>query len=353
MPLYLAPGLVISSTLNTNKEAIRALQADLRRLGYLHSGVDGAFGHGTESAVRAFQYDLLHNDGQSSGGDGPAPVAVSSFNHGAAGPLVTAVTGVCDQATAACLAAMVADARVPKLPASDNPAAANQQAMAAVLSHASTVCPALFLAAVVQQESGGKHYCEPQGADQDNVITIGLDRNGPSTDCISSRGYGLGQYTLFHHPPRADEVTDFMVDALQNVEKARRELRQKLDSFVAGPADHADDRLSEAGKGPVRLCRYAANDARYLRDCAQCTRGAKRLTIDANTPWYAGSPNTYTATPYHPTTHYSGVPDRSDFGCDWPYAVRRYNGSGVNSFHYQAEVLLILARLASQTKGDA
>jgi hypothetical protein len=24
----------------------------------------------------------------------------------------------------------------------------------------------------------------------------------------------------------------------------------------------------------------------------------------------------------------------------WPYAVRRYNGAGVNSYHYQAQVLL-------------
>jgi hypothetical protein len=34
------------------------------------------------------------------------------------------------------------------------------------------------------------------------------------------------------------------------------------------------------------------------------------------------------------------VPDRKQFGCDWPYAARRYNGSGVNSYHYQAQVLL-------------
>jgi len=26
--------------------------------------------------------------------------------------------------------------------------------------------------------------------------------------------------------------------------------------------------------------------------------------------------------------------------CDWPYAVRRYNGSGLNSYHYQAKILL-------------
>jgi hypothetical protein len=33
------------------------------------------------------------------------------------------------------------------------------------------------------------------------------------------------------------------------------------------------------------------------------------------------------------------VPDRAALGCDWPYAVRRYNGSGVDSYHYQFQVL--------------
>ena len=30
---------------------------------------------------------------------------------------------------------------------------------------------------------------------------------------------------------------------------------------------------------------------------------------------------------------------RRNFECDWPYAVRRYNGSGPNSYSYQALVL--------------
>jgi hypothetical protein len=33
------------------------------------------------------------------------------------------------------------------------------------------------------------------------------------------------------------------------------------------------------------------------------------------------------------------VPARERFGCDWPYAVRRYNGGGLPSYHYQARVL--------------
>jgi hypothetical protein len=40
------------------------------------------------------------------------------------------------------------------------------------------------------------------------------------------------------------------------------------------------------------------------------------------------------------TGGHRGVPDRAAFGWDWPYAVRRYNGGGVDSYHYQAQVLL-------------
>ena len=40
----------------------------------------------------------------------------------------------------------------------------------------------------------------------------------------------------------------------------------------------------------------------------------------------------------------TGVPNRATLGCDWPYAVRRYNGSGVDSYHYQFQVLKRLTR---------
>ena len=36
---------------------------------------------------------------------------------------------------------------------------------------------------------------------------------------------------------------------------------------------------------------------------------------------------------------FRSVPVRGEIPCDWPYAVRRYNGAGVNSYHYQAIVL--------------
>jgi hypothetical protein len=35
----------------------------------------------------------------------------------------------------------------------------------------------------------------------------------------------------------------------------------------------------------------------------------------------------------------TGVPDRAAFPCDWPYAARRYNGSGPLSYNYQSRIL--------------
>jgi len=64
----------------------------------------------------------------------------------------------------------------------------------------------------------------------------------------------------------------------------------------------------------------------------------------ANTPLYPSTTETLHPTEYHPETTYKKIPDRAKLGCDWPYAVRRYNGSGVNSFHYQYEVLRRLTR---------
>jgi len=63
------------------------------------------------------------------------------------------------------------------------------------------------------------------------------------------------------------------------------------------------------------------------------------------TPFYEGCRHHYRQTPYYKQESYTGVPVRRNFGCDWPYAVRRYNGAGTNSYHYQALILLHLLTL--------
>lgn len=344
MPSYQVPGLTMSVGQAAPREAVLDLQRDLRALGYLRAGIDGGYGQGTAAAVAALQYDLMHNDGSSHAGDGSAPVAIRDFNGAAGTPKVQVANGVFDQSVAACLAALCSDARIPALPFAQDPSGENARAMAAVRASRSGQSPVPFILAIVKQESGGQHFQLPTRSSQDSFITVGLDRNNKAApEQITSRGFGLGQYTLFHHPPRPDEVSDFMLDPVRNVERAENELRAKFDQFVCGPADTADDRKAEHPLLSLRLCRYAASDARYMSDCANCARAVRKLTIAAGTPFYAGASGSYAVTQYYSTLPYQNVPDRAEFLCDWPYAVRRYNGSGVNSFHYQTRVLLNLA----------
>jgi putative peptidoglycan binding protein len=324
---------------------VRALQRDLRSLGYLRGGIDGEFGEGTLQAVQGLQFDLLNNSGESHKDDGRAPVALMDFNLDPADSrtrLVGQVTGVVDDATARCLDRMLADPRVAKLPNSGDPVTANRRAMVAIAGFPSPVAPSPFIAAIVRQESNAQHYHAAPN-DEDQFVVVGLDHgNKNAPEQITSRGFGIGQYTVFHYPPRADEVNTFIVDPLNNVQQAFRGLRDKFDHFVVDPKEGADDRKAEHPTLPLRLCVYKASDARYLRDCRNCAVSARKLDIYPGTPVYAGATLKYEPDQYYASATHLGVPDRADFPCDWPYAARRYNGAGNDSYHYQARVLMNL-----------
>jgi len=333
--VYRRSGLVLKRSSAAADPLVKALQQDLRKLGYLRSGIDGGFGEGTERAVRALQFDLLH--AVQRGSDGAAPVTLREFNR----ERVTSVTGTLDENLAGCIEDILADPRVPALPRSDDPARANREAFASVQSLVGLRVPRPFLLAILLQESGGLHFRIPTAASADDFIVVGLDRNDQGNpDHITSRGYGIGQYTLFHHPPRAEEVETLMLDPVRNVQRAVNELSEKLERFVNGPTpgQQADDRLAEFGRGELRRCRFEASDPRFMTDCVRCA-GEALVDISATTPLHPRTTETLQPTKYHGETTYAGVPDRSKLGCDWPYAVRRYNGSGVNSYHYQYQVL--------------
>lgn len=337
---YRQPGLELRPRSGPADPLVRALQEDLRALGYLRAGIDGAFGAGTASAVRALQYDLL--TAERHGRDGDAPAALKTFNRGR----VTGLTGVVDERLAACVEDLLNDRRIPTLPRSAEPAQANREALAQIQRLVGLPVPRPFLLAIFLQESGGLHYRVPGPGNEDNFIVVGLDRGDPGhPERITSRGYGIGQFTLFHHPPTAHEVATVMVDPVKNVQRAVGELRSKFDLFVNGSTSgrQADDRMREIGKGALRACRFAPDDPRYMTDCSRCA-GAHLVDIAPGAPVYRGATETLHPTRYHPETSYAGVPDRATLGCDWPYAVRRYNGSGVDSYHYQYQVLGRLTR---------
>ena len=324
---FVQPGLVLSQDGAASPDQIKDLQRALRSLGYLAGGIDGQFQSGSARAVSALQYDLLHNDG--AGSDGKAPVAVTSYNKGR----VTAVTGACDQNLAHCIVDMLNDPAFVRLPIAANAAGANQTVRTKVASLPSTTVPTRFILAILKQESDLRHYNEA-----DAYVYVGLDRNNEGTAQITSRGFGIGQFTIFHHPPRPDEVSDFMDDPAKNVSKAQAELRDKFDNFVVGKAS---DRTAEIGNGPLRICKYPSSDSRYLTDCRQCCIDAGSRDIKQGDPFYAGAKtgDTMQPTQYYASAEYTNIPKRENIGCDWPYATRRYNGGGVNSYHYQARVL--------------
>jgi hypothetical protein len=238
---------------------------------------------------------------------------------------------------------MLADERFTKIPSSPEPAAENKRVIGELNAIESPDVPVPFLIGIFRQESGMKHFREPSGEDEDNFVFVGLDRGNAGSPAITSRGYGIGQYTLFHHPPSQAEVAEFVLDPHGNVSKAITELREKFLRFVNGnsPGTRADDRQAEFGRGPLRRCKYAPSDCRYMRACRDCLIAAGSADIQAGvTRFYAGASRVYEPTAYHPETVYSAVPVRANIGCDWPYAIRRYNGGGLDSYHYQAQVLL-------------
>ena len=337
-PSYCQKGLALErgGTAATERQ-VRDLQKDLRQLGYLKTGIDGRFGPATELAVKALRYDLLYNDGRSQKDDGEAPVRVIDFNRGR----VPAISGIIDYMTASCIADMLDDPEFLTLPKAEDPWAENNKIKTSIGQLPSVDVPIPFLLAILQQESGLKHFNEPKGNDEDTYITVGLDKNASEKYIITSRGYGAGQYTIFHHPPKATEVEDFILNVEKNVQKAVKELRYKFDYFVMGETSgtRADDRIAEHGLGPLRYCKYSQGDPRYMKECRQCMVDSGQQNIAEGDPVFKNSSIRFEPTTYYRKASYSSIPLRKNVGCDWPYASRRYNGAGINSYHYQAIIL--------------
>lgn len=339
VPSFRQPGLLLSRSGAAGPAQIQDFQRALRSLGYLKSGIDGVFGGGVAAAVKALERDLLSNDGKSTAGDGNAPVRVIDYNRGR----ITGVSGEADGALVECISEMLDDPKFPKLPFVRDAAAANSKFVAELAAATIEGVPVPFLIAIFEQESALRHYHEPGAGDQDAFITIGLDANDAAhPERITSRGYGVGQHTLFHHPPQPAEITNYIIDPAGNVRQAAARLREKFAHFLCGLTGGtcSEDRIAEVGRAPLRVCKYATEDSRCLKDCRQCARAAGLINIECGvTPLYDGAAQTYQTTQYYGNTSYSKVPIPKNFGCDWPFAARRYNGAGMNSYHYQAKVL--------------
>lgn len=313
---------------------ISDLQHDLRALGYLHHGIDGSWGDLLDAAIRAIRIDLCN------AGFAPAIHAANLAGKVVAAP--AAGTAALEPALADCIGVLAGHPDVVKVPSSLDAAGDNRRVLENFQAMRSTIAPVPFLTAMFRQESGGRHYQVPTAKDADGFVILGLDRNDAARPArITSRGYGLGQYTLFHHPPTVAERASFIDDPVGNVQAAFTEFREKFDRFVrsSNAGLRADDNLAEHPLRKLTMCKYPASDARFLNDCKACALAAGTVTLKPGSPVHPGAATVWAATRYYADPGYAGVPRRAAFPCDWPYAARRYNGSGINSYHYQARIL--------------
>ena len=133
-----------------------------------------------------------------------------------------------------------------------------------------------------------------------------------------------------------------MLDVEKNLNEAIEELRNKFDHFVRGNTGwtRADDRVIEAEKGQLRSCKYRSSDPPHMKDCKQCMQDAGQQDIrNGIIRLYTGSKNRYIPARYYKKADYESLPIRRNIECGWPYTARRYNGAGINYYHYQVRVL--------------
>lgn len=309
---------------------VAGLQTALKRLGYMGNNymrqVDGQFGRGgsTERAVKAIQYDLI--EGRLRGKD---------WNQGR----IKEVNGVVDEQLAVIIKEMLdaSSEEFFKVPFHPDPGRANRKAAKLLTEQEERIIaqgvPPTYLRAILKQETGMSHY------DLDGFVYVGCDETRPRY-VYKSRGWGMGQYTVTHHPPTPEEAAGFINDVVNNLGRAIQELREKFDRFVLSSSSKmmADERMGllppntgyirgkGRGSSPLVECKYSRRDAQYMRDCLNCVRKAGRKD------------EFYNQAKYHKESH-QNVPVWSDIPCDWPVAVRRYNGSGPDSYAYRAEIL--------------
>ena len=69
-------------------------------------------------------------------------------------------------------------------------------------------------------------------------------------------------------------------------------MKEKFDHFVNGKTSgtRADKRIADFGSGPLRQCKYKAEDPRHMHDCKQRMIDAGQANIkEGVTPFYKGS----------------------------------------------------------------
>lgn len=225
---------------------------------------------------------------------------------------------------------------IPRITKVDNPSEANSKIREIIENKLKSSFPKPLVLAVLEQESNLMWYRK------DGYPTIGLDYNNKVQPyVITSRGLFLSQRTVFDYPFKQEQLNQY--DSVEvDLNFVVDLLNLKYDKFIVSkdPKTNDDLRSSSFGSEDLRGCKYETSDSRYKSDCKNCVwsgdlRDYKkdRSVLGDKKQWVLKSSQ------YHKIKQYLQFPDYSKFPCDYLFSIRRYNGSGINSFHYLMRVL--------------
>jgi hypothetical protein len=92
------------------------------------------------------------------------------------------------------------------------------------------------------------------------------------------------------------------------------------------------------GNAPVKVKDYNGGRATGVTGSRQCLVDAGTADIrEGESKFHKNTAGVFASTQYcdmnKSAALYRRVRKRANIPCDWPYAARRYNGSGINSYH--------------------
>ena len=272
-------------------EHAESLQTALKRLGFYHGRIDGAFGRGTRRSVQAAQFSLSL----------PA-------------------SGEVDDGTAEAITELLRQAESGerwKLPRKSDPEVEvpeDQMALYREIMEENGI-PSYFAEALAEQEAGSDHF------DGDGFVKMRCEfwyqyqrdeEEHPDYE-IRYRSYGLMQILDMGHPEddytRGEEVGNI----------TNRELRVSVAKNIEAGANLLRSLLTGSE------CIYDEGDERHY-ECKQCIEAIETIERD------------WTETRFHKWRS-SDVPSFDLIPCGWAEAIRRYNGSGADAEAYRDEIL--------------
>lgn len=277
-------------------------------------------------AVKSLQHEILSND------------SLKKFNQGR----VTAVDGESSLGILAVLQDMSKSPSLARLSPALNPSKGNQAMKERLSGYLNSKFPTPLVMAVLTQETNLKWYRK------DGYPLVGLDYNSDEDYIITSRGLFYSQRTIFSYPISKKEF-DSMNDLESDMEFFFDHIFGKYQNFVVSSSAKARDDLRysvpEFKDLDLRGCKYEESDSKYMKDCKACLKECPSKDYLMGDSLLGNGRWIIKPTHYHRIQDYEGFPDFHHFPCDYVFTIRRYNGSGINSFHYLMRVLAHLLEL--------